>query len=847
MRIFMSVFTIAALLSSLVFVPDGVMRASGSRSRVTPTNSSIDHERIAKAYAKLPLSFEPNRGQTDAEVDFLARGVGYTLFLSAGNAVLSLRTAGPGAEPTERTPEAPKKSAAVLRMTIVGAAADVAGSGKDELQGKVNSFIGGDPVEWHTNLPTYAKVVYAKVYRDIDLAYYGDHGRLEYDFIVKPGSDPAAIALRFEGADDVWLDADGNLVLRLGGQEVRQARPIGYQDIGGKRLPVSTGYLLSPDGTVRFEVGEYDRTAPVVIDPVLAYSTYLGGSGFEEGAGIAVDAFGNAYVAGDTNSADFPTTLGAFQPTLGATQDAFVTKLSPLGNTLIYSTFLGGSSDDVGRGIALDASGDAYVTGQTNSTNFPTTLAAFQQARAGARDAFVTELNAQGSGLLYSTFLGGPEEDGGLAIAWSPAGTANVTGYTVSTNFPTTLGAFQTSKAGRADIFVTKLNVLGTGLLYSTYVGGSADDVGTGIAVDASDNPYVIGYTTSENYPTTVGALQPTIGGLFDGLVTKLNPLGTALVYSTYLGGTQSDSGQGIVVDASGTAYLAGYTRSTDFPSTPAAFQPANAGGYDIFVAKLNPLGNALTYSTYIGGSGDDQAYAIAVDASGSAYLTGFTFNSTDFPTVSAFQTANAGGFDAFVAKLNPLGAALDYSSYLGGNLEDLGFGIAVDVSGNAYVTGRTASADFPITVGAVQPAYAGGLDAFVAKVGLLASTPLCSVTVNEGGWITAANGDMATFNGVVMTDAQNNVSGHESYHDHGPAQAMTVDSTTILATTCSDDRTTASIFGRATIDGSGDHVFRIDMVDGSQSGTDDRYGISLDNGYMSGLQPVSGGNIVIH
>jgi len=842
---------IMALLGSLVVVQDGPTPATGPRSAPRPTTTDVDHSAIVQAYGKLPLSFEANRGQAGPGVDFLARGPGYRLSLSPVEAGLMLRTSPevPESRDTmlrEHGREVPEMSTVVLRMKIVGGAADAVGSGVEKLPGKVNSYIGADPAQWHTNIPTYAKIVYANVYPNVDLAYYGHQGQLEYDFVLNPGSDLDSIALRFDGAAQVELDADGNLVLRVGARSVTQTRPLAYQDLEGKRLPVPAGYRLVSDGTVRFDLGPHDRSVPVVIDPVLAYSTYLGGTGFDEGMSIAVDAFGNAYIAGDVTSVDFPTTPGAFQPALATPQDVFVSKLSLLGNTLIYSTYLGGSNDDVGRGIALDASGDAYVTGQTRSTNFPTTLAALQPGFAGAKDAFVTELNQQGNALVYSTYLGGGDEDGGLGITLGPSGSATVAGYTISTNFPVTLGAFQTASAGSADIFVARLNVLGTGLLYSTYIGGTAADTGTGVAVDSAGDAYVIGYTTSGNYPTSVGALQATNGGLFDAVVTKLNPLGSALVYSTYLGGSENDSGQGIALDTAGNAYLAGYSRSTDFPTTPGSFQTAIAGAYDVFVAKLNPLGNTLTYSTYIGGTIDDEANAIAIDASGSGYITGFT-NSPDLPTVNAFQTAIAGGSDAFVTKLNPTGTALDYSSYLGGSIEEIGYGIAVDVAGDAYVAGRTGSADFPTTASAFQPASGGGGNAFVVKVGLLASTPLCSVTVNEGGWITASNGDMATFNGVVMTDAQNNLSGHESYKDHGPVQPIDVDSIELLATTCSDDRTTATIFGRATVDGTGDHVFRIDMVDGSQSWTNDRYGISLDNGYMSGLQPLGGGNIVIH
>lgn len=832
---------ITTLVGSLVFVDNGVSRlaAVGTTATATGTDASVHQARVATAFGNLPLSFEANRGQTAAGVDFLARGHGYTLFLSAEEAVLSLHAGGAGPDPHDT-------ATAHLRMNVVGGAPDAA-SGQEELPGKVNSFTGNDRAAWRTNIPTYAKVLYANVYPNIDLVYYGNQGRLEYDFVVRPGSDPSAISLRFDGPDGLQLDEHGNLLLRLGARTITQLRPFAYQDQDGTRVPVPAGYRVGSDGLVRFDLGAHDRATPLVIDPVLAYSTYLGGSNFDSASSIALDAFGNAVVAGETSSPDFPTTLGAFQSTLAAPRDAFVAKLSLLGNTLIYSTFLGGSGDDVGKSVALDGSGNAHVTGETKSTDFPTTLAAFQNALAGPKDAFVTTLNQQGNALLYSTYLGGTDEDGGLAVAVGPSGNTVVTGLTTSTDFPTTLGAYQTARAGRGEVFVTKLNPAGTGLVYSTYIGGTNDEAGQGIALDVSENAYVTGYTLSLNYPTTPGVVQPVLGGHFDAFVTKVNPLGTALVYSTFIGGTETDGGQGIVVDSSGAAYFAGGTLSTNFPTTPGAFQTVNAGSFDAFVAKLNPSGSAFIYSTYLGGSTDDLANGIAIDASGSAYLTGYTFNQGNFPTASAFQATNAGGFDAFVTKLNPQGAALEYSSFLGGSIADLGLGIAADTSGNAYVVGRTDSNDFPTTIAAFQPVGDSGETAFVAKVGLLGSTPLCSVNVNEGGWITAANGDMATFNGVVMTDAQNNVSGHETYIDHGPVQGMTVNSTTILATTCSDDRTKATIFGRATIDGSGDHVFRIDMVDGSQSGASDEYGISLDNGYMSGLQPLGGGNIVIH
>jgi hypothetical protein len=606
-------------------------------------------------------------------------------------------------------------------------------------------------------------------------------------------------------------------------------------------------YRIGEDRTVTFEVGDYEPRAALVIDPVLAYSTYLGGSSAEEAAAIAVDAAGQAYVVGHSSSADFPTTAGALQPNYAGVRDAVVSKLSPLGDSLLYSTFIGGSNDDAGLAVAIDAAGNAYIAGQTASSNFPTTAGAFQTThQGGENDGFVLKLSALGNALLYSTYLGGSANDncGNNSIAIDSAGNAYVTGFTESSNFPTTLGAFQTAKAGQADAFVSKLNPLGTSLIYSTFIGGAARDYGVSLGLDSSGSATIAGVTKSVNFPTQSAFQSAFGGGSTDGFVAKLNPLGSALVYSTYLGGSAEDNGVGIALDPAGNAYAVFETYSTDL-TTVSPFQPSNAGQLDAFIAKINPLGGRV-YATYLGGSRDDDGVAIAVDAAGDAHVTGTTF-STDFPTLDAFQATRAGVQDVFVTKFAPTGSALFFSTYLGGDLQELGNTIAVSATADIYIAGYTRSTDFPVTLGAFQTTFGGIQDGFAAKIGLLPSTASCEVTMNEGGWITAANGDMATFNGIVQTDPQGNPSGHESYNDHGPVQPMAVNSVSILAVTCSDDRTTASIFGTATIDGVGNHAFRIDMLDGAQSGADDRYGMSLDNGYNSGLQPLGGGNIVIH
>ena len=470
--------------------------------------------------------------------------------------------------------------------------------------------------------------------------------------------------------------------------------------------------MLTGEHQIGFALGAYDRAHGLVIDPVLAYSSYLGGNGLDVGNDIAVDSTGAAYVIGQTASTNFPT-ANPLQAAMAGPGDAFVTKLNPAGSALVYSTYLGGSSIDEGSGIAVDSTGAAYVTGQTFSTNFPTTNPV-QAAAGGGGDAFATKLNPAGSALVYSTYLGGSALDRGTAIAVDPAGAAIVTGQTSSTNFPTA-NAVQAALAGSSDGFVTKLDPAGSALAYSTYLGGTSDDSSgsSDIAVDAAGAAYVAGDTTSSDFPT-VNAYQAALAGSIDAFVTKLDPGGSALVYSTYLGGNAVDLGSGVAVDATGAAYVTGQTTSPNLP-TVNALQPTYAGGVDAFVTKLNAAGTALVYSTYLGGTAVDLGSDIAVGPTGSAGVTGFT-RSDDFPTASPVQAVYAGNADAFVAQLASSGSALIEATYLGGTADEAGYGIAVDAAGAAYVAGYTGSTDFP-TANPLQAAYAGGYDAFVAKI----------------------------------------------------------------------------------------------------------------------------------
>jgi hypothetical protein len=730
---------------------------------------------VKERYGHLPLSFEANHGQTDSKVQFLSRGGGYTLFLTSKEAVLALsQFAADERRDAARIARSPiggrPRTSAVVRMTLMNANRHSKGTGHDALPGKSHYLIGRNPTRWCTNISTYAKVKYQDVYPGVDLVYYGNHGQLEYDFVVAPSADPGLVTLAFEGTRDLRIDARGDLVLHVeGGGELRQQKPVVYQERAGVREKVAGRYVMKGTRRVGVQVAPYDRSRPLVIDPVLVYSTYLGGSAGESGNGIAVDGAGSAYVTGFTTSPDFPTTAGAVQTTAGGTE-AFVTKLDATGSRLVYSTYLGGSADDQAFDVAVDGAGNTYVTGFTTSTDFPTTAGGFQPSHAVAHefDAFVAKLDATGSRLVYSTYLGGSGSDLGLDIAVDGAGSAYVTGNTAeSTDFPTTAGAFQTTPGVDVggfpgfDAFVTKLDATGSGLVYSTYLGGSGSEQGLAIAVDGAGSAYVTGDTRSTDFPTSAGAVQTTFAGISDAYVTKLDATGSRLVYSTYLGGTGSEQAVAIALDSGGSAYLTGGTDSSNFPTTAGAFQTTPVGDpfpvSAAFVTKLDPTGSGLVYSTYLGGSANEAGAGIAVDGAGSVHVTGFT-DSTDFPTTAdAIQMVLGGGFtDAFVTKLDATGSGLVYSTYLGGDAPDQGSDIAVDGAGSAYVAGATGSTDFPTTAEAFQTTLAGG-DAFVAKIGSSVALPTSKDQCKNGGWNTFGmfknQGDCVSF---VATKGKN-------------------------------------------------------------------------------------------
>jgi hypothetical protein len=591
----------SVFLSIFLLARGAWTQSTGTPAHIVPVKRDPGAEaRVRQLYGRLPLSFELNQGQSDRRVKFLSRGQGYALFLTATEAVLSLRTSDNAQEHPHSTRKrsftlrlqkrpAASQHCSVLRIKLEHANRNPQMSGVDQLTGRSNYFIRDNPKNWHTAIPTFGRVKYSDIYPGVDLVYHGSQQQLEYDFVLAPESDPNRIDLRFVGAKGLRVDRDGNLVVQMTGGWVIEHAPAIYQEIGGARRLVAGGYVLKSQGGVGFKLATYDHHNPVTIDPSLAYSTYLGGSNSDDGIGIAMDQSGNAYVTGDTTSSDFPTTAGALQTTLRGLSDAFVTKLDSTGSALVYSTYLGGSSsDEQGDGIAVDASGNAYVTGFTLSSDFPTTPGALQTTLQGFSDAFVTKLNSTGSALVYSTYLGGSDSDGGFGIAVDSLGNAYITGSTESFDFPTTAGALQTTFGGNGDAFVSKLNSVGS-LVYSSYLGGSNIDNGEGVAVDSFGNAYVTGETLSSDFPTTVGSLQTALRGGDDAFVTKLNSTGSALVYSTYLGGNSLDGGIGIAVDSPGNAYITGFTESIDFPTTPGALQTTFGRSPDhAFVSKIS-------------------------------------------------------------------------------------------------------------------------------------------------------------------------------------------------------------------------------------------------------------------
>jgi hypothetical protein len=669
----------------------------------------------------LPVAFEPNAGQADAQVRYLARPPGGTLLFAADQIVLAVPHSGcrggaadcPGA--VDHTPRCAARGGVasppppgLVRIRFDDALPTVALTAAAPLAGRASYFQGNNTRPQPTDLPTYAELTYTGLYPGIDLRYDGTGNRLKGTYTVAPGADPTHIRWHYEGATDLHIDSTGDLRYTVGDADpVVEQAPVAWQERTGQRHAVPVRYTVTDEGEVGFTLGPYDTTQALLIDPTLIYATTVGGSGNDDGWAIAVDRAGNTYVAGETTSVDFPAPKG-FQPGFGGGySDVFVIKLNPAGD-VVYSTYLGGGGEDMALGISVDSAGNAYLAGSTGSPDFPLANPVQPTYGGGSVDGFLTELNAAGTGLIVSTFLGGNYDDCTVGLAADAAGNLYTAGYTASTNFPV-VNAVQATNGGSWDAFATKLGGRGTTIQYSTYLGGSDYELVSGFALDAAGNVIFAGETASLNFPTH-NAVQAANAGEEDAFVSKLGADG-ALVYSTYLGGSGEDANWAVTVDGAGSAYISGSTHSPDFP-TRNAVQPEYAGDGDAFLTKLSSTGTALVYSTYLGGAGEDWGRGVAVDQAGNAYLDGMT-DSADFPLIAPWQAKYGGKGDAFVAALDAGGATLHYTTFIGGSGEDDSRSLALDTAGNVYLTGYTNSPDFPAGR-SVQPATAGGHEVFV-------------------------------------------------------------------------------------------------------------------------------------
>ena len=653
------------------------------------------------AFGSLPLTFIPNRGQVDGPAEFYARTAAYTLWLTKGSLVFDSRSP----LPTVLSPVIARET---TRLTFLDADPNPEIVAQDPAAGIVSYILGGDPDAWTTGLPTSRAVLYRGLYKNIDLKLYGREQTVEYDWVVAPGGRVADIRFRIDGASGAAIDADGNLVVRAWHGVWTQRRPVAYQKIDGRRTEVRVDFRRAGDGAFGFEAAPYNASLPLLIDPVISlkFSTLLGGGKDETGRDVAVASTGNVFVVGETNSLDFPVKFG-YSRALAGSQDIFVTKFTVTGKDLVYSTYIGGKGADRANGIALKGM-NAFVTGSTTSSDFPVKNG-FNETYKGSGDAFVLKLHAAGDELMYSTFLGGGSADVGRDIAVDDQGAAYVTGVTDSSDFPL-MGEVDAKRAGH-EAFVAKLTPAGRDLVYSTFLGGAGSDEGNGIALNRLGSAYVVGTTSSRDFPV-FKAFDSSYNANGDVFVAGLAASGRSLLFATYLGGSKRELGNGIAVDGAGALYLTGQTESSNFPlKNP--YDNAVAGK-DAFVAKLAANGQKLIYSTFLGGGRTDAGQAIAVQTDGTAQVAGSTL-SNDFPSYGGLGNAYGGEQDAFLTKLTARGDAVLYSAFLGGKNQDAAFGVAAAAGKTTYVTGVTSSADFPLKL-AYDADLNGGSDAFVVK-----------------------------------------------------------------------------------------------------------------------------------
>ena len=663
--------------------------------------------------------FVENRGQLHGRARFYVQGAGSAVYFEPAAVVLDRPPAGPGT------------AGAVVRVDFPSSTRPATPVASEPLRSTSHFYGGNRPERWRSSVPTFAEVRYPEVGPGIDLVYRVAEGRLKYDLVLAPGADPAHAQLRYQGAERLIIDREGALEIHTAAGTLREERPCLYQDIDGRRVEVRGGYRLVSPHVLGFWATGYDSGRPLIVDPGITWSSFLGGSSNDYPFRVALASNGDVVIAGYTESDDYPVSSGAYQRVKGLGRDVVVTRMRADGAGIVWSTFLGGAGMDHGLALAVDGSNNVFVGGNTLSTDFPVSAGAFRTSYGGGGDGFVTKLNANG-GLVYSTYVGGVASDIVNAIAVDASGSATVAGTTSSINYPTTPGVVR-GTLDSEDGFVTRLNAAGTQLVYSTLIGCPGNDQLLGLALDGQGQATVVGRTNSREFPVTAGVVDPTSDAYWDGVVVRLNATATAFLYSTYLSGAGYDEPQGVVMDGSGNAFVVGQTASPNFPVSSNAFQRAKAGGtYDGFITKLSPDARTLLYSTFLGGAGDEYLYGIAIDAGGEAVVVGYG-SSTNFPvTTGAFDASANGGSDGVIARLSATGGSLAYGSYLGGAGLDCARAVVLRANGEAVVVGYTASTTFPTTAGSHDQNLAGGGAYYDGFVSVLATGGSGGVAVDD-------------------------------------------------------------------------------------------------------------------
>jgi hypothetical protein len=774
------------VLFSPIFITDGYETDYYNDQSSLVDKDNYDHDLINKAEQLLtngPRAFTANFGQLENDgvlfydqsgrVWFTDDGVWFEVReeipIGSRESRVEGRESDEWFDPMDimEPPEPVKYKRVILKQEFVGANL-VRPMGKERLSWNSNFFLGNDSEKWCTDVPNYREIYYENLYDSIDLRYYMNNKGLKYDLIVHPGGDPNDIRLRYEGAQDLCVDNSGNLRIKTLFGDITDSNLFIYQNIENDKKVIEGKFKIINSMTIGFDLfKKYDKSKDLIIDP-LVYSTYIGGNENDYPRGIAIDLNKSAYISGQTPSSDFPNTTGVHDTILNGTVDMFVLKIDPTGSLLLYSTYIGGSNWDMGESIVIDSNCNTYLTGRTNSTDFPKSIGAYDPIHNGGYDVFVVKLNYNGSNLIYSTFVGGSRNDQGFGITIDSNCNAYVTGWTDSSDFPNSTNVIDPTHNGDFDVFVFKLDSTGASLIYSTYLGGSGIDHGSSIVLDSTGNVLITGSTDSPDFPNTTGAYDISHNGGYDVFVVKLNYKGSNLIYSTFVGGTDTDGSTSIAIDLNGNVYVVGITHSSDFPNTTGAHDNTFNGVRDVFVLKLNSLGTSLKYSTFIGGNNVDSSYGITIDSNDTVYIAGET-QSIDFPnTTGAYDNTHNGKPDAFILILNPIGSSILYSTFFGGSNADGSGYIAIDFNNNIYVSGVTRSPDFPNTTGAYDTIHNGGVDIFVLKLNISLNDSFPSVLnliISEPA-ILRTNPIYLYSNANDFEDLEKNLTPHFEYRD---------------------------------------------------------------------------------